>query len=103
MLDLLGAASQLFGDCSAEPNSIEIYLKGVLATEEQLILINQKAKEMEAEWNSQEYARLRRTEYLKLNQDELRFDDIINSTNIWVETILEIKERFPKPVVEEVL
>jgi hypothetical protein len=46
---------------------------------------------------SQEYARLRKAEYDKLNQDELRFDDLENGTTVWVDTINEIKARYPKP------
>ncbi len=42
----------------------------------------------------------RRSEYSKLNQDEMRFDDEINGTTIWIDTIKEIKERFPKPSLE---
>lgn len=43
----------------------------------------------------------RRSEYAKLNQDEMRFDDEINGTTTWIDTIKEIKERFPKPVMEQ--
>lgn len=43
-----------------------------------------------------EYIRLRVVAYAKLNQDELRFDDIINGTNTWVEAIQAIKAEFPK-------
>ena len=39
----------------------------------------------------------RKSEYSKLNQDELRYDDEVNGTTIWIDTIREIKERFPKP------
>lgn len=42
----------------------------------------------------------RRAEYAKLNQDELRFDDEINGTTVWIDTIKEIKKRFPKPTME---
>lgn len=42
----------------------------------------------------------RKIEYSKLNQDEMRFDDEINGTTIWIDTIKEIKERFPKPSLE---
>jgi len=45
---------------------------------------------------SQEYARLRKAEYDQLNQDELRFDDLENGTTTWVDSINEIKARYPK-------
>ena len=47
-------------------------------------------------YNSMEYSRLRKAEYDKLNQDELRFDDEVNKTSTWVDTILAIKAQFPK-------
>ena len=48
------------------------------------------------EYNSLEYARLRRTEYAQLNQFEMLFDDQRDGTTTWVDTINEIKARFPK-------
>lgn len=51
---------------------------------------------LQAEYDSLEYARLRKTEYDKLNQDELRFDDLVNGTTTWVDTINAIKEKYPK-------
>jgi hypothetical protein len=30
----------------------------------------------------------------------MRFDDEINGTTTWIDTIKEIKERFPKPSLE---
>jgi len=38
----------------------------------------------------------REIEYGKLNQDEMRFDDAINGTTIWVDTIKAIKAKYPK-------
>jgi hypothetical protein len=51
---------------------------------------------LQAVYDSQEYARSRKAEYDQLNQDELRFDDLENGTTVWVDTINEIKGRFPK-------
>ena len=42
------------------------------------------------------YQELRRSEYNKLNQDEMRFDDLINSTTTWVDSIKAIKDKYPK-------
>ena len=44
-----------------------------------------------------QYQRDRKSEYDKLNQDELRYNDLINGTNIWIEAINEIKLKYPKP------
>jgi len=38
----------------------------------------------------------REIEYGKLNQDEMRFDDTVNGTTIWVDTIKAIKIKYPK-------
>jgi hypothetical protein len=49
-----------------------------------------------AEYDSQEYARSRKQEYDKLNQWEMQFDDNRDGTSTWVDSINEIKVRFPK-------
>lgn len=59
--------------------------------------IDDEIIKLEAEYRSTEYQRLRKTEYDKLNQDELRYNDLVNNTNIWVEAINEIKSKYPKP------
>ena len=42
------------------------------------------------------YQELRRSEYNKLNQDEMRFDDLVNNTTTWVDSIKAIKAKYPK-------
>lgn len=49
------------------------------------------------EWNATEYIRLRQVEYAKLNQDEMRYNDIKNGTTTWVDAIDAIKALYPKP------
>jgi hypothetical protein len=78
------------------PEDEIIFIKGVKATPEELEKATIKAKEVQAVYDSQEYARLRKAEYDKLNQDELRFDDLENGTTVWQDTINEIKGRYPK-------
>jgi len=56
-------------------------------TDDDMILKLQKTK----------YQRLRKAEYNKLNQDEMRYDDMVNGTNTWGEAIEAIKEKYPKP------
>ena len=51
---------------------------------------------LQAEYDSQEYARNRKAEYDQLNQFEMQFDDDRDSTTTWVDTINEIKGRHPK-------
>ena len=43
------------------------------------------------------YARERKSKYDLLNQDEMRFDDQVNSTTTWVDAINAIKAAHPKP------
>jgi hypothetical protein len=51
---------------------------------------------LQAEYDSQEYARARATEYAALNQFEMQFDDQRDGTTTWVDAINGIKARFPK-------
>jgi len=52
--------------------------------------------ELQAEYDSQEYARNRKAEYDQLNQFEMMFDDNRDGTTTWVDAINEIKARYPK-------
>lgn len=51
---------------------------------------------LQAEYDSQEYARNRKAEYDQLNQFEMQFDDNRDGTTTWVDAINEIKARYPK-------
>ena len=51
---------------------------------------------LQAEYDSQAYARNRKKEYDQLNQFEMMFDDDRDSTSTWVDKINEIKGRHPK-------
>lgn len=46
---------------------------------------------------SRQYARNRRVQYNLLNQDEMRYDDLINTTTTWQDAINAIKVANPKP------
>tara|TARA_R110002051_G_scaffold77984_1_gene141467 strand:+ start:392 stop:706 length:315 start_codon:yes stop_codon:yes gene_type:complete len=52
---------------------------------------------LQAEYDSQLYARNRKEEYDQLNQFELISDDSINGTTTHKDAILAIKAEFPKP------
>ena len=52
---------------------------------------------LQAEYDSLAYARSRKQEYDKLNQWEMQFDDNRDGTSTWVDSILAIKDKFPKP------
>jgi len=55
-----------------------------------------KQAEMQAEYDSQEYARNRKSEYDLLNQFELIGEDSINGTTNHVDAIKAIKSKYPK-------
>ena len=45
----------------------------------------------------QAYSYLRAAAYVELNQDEMRYDDVKNTTTTWVDAIDAIKAAHPKP------
>ena len=51
---------------------------------------------LQAEYDSQEYARKRKAEYDQLNQFEMQFNDDRDGTTTWVDKINKIKARYPK-------
>ena len=46
---------------------------------------------LQAVYDSQAYARSRKAKYDLLNQDEMRYDDLINSTTTWQDASAAIK------------
>jgi hypothetical protein len=58
--------------------------------------LDEEVIRLQAIYDSQEYARLRKAAYDLLNQFEMQFDDQLNGTTTWVEAINEIKARHPK-------
>jgi len=59
-------------------------------------LITAETTRLQTIHDAQAYSRSRATAYAALNQDEMRFDDVTNSTTTWVDAINAIKEEFPK-------
>ena len=60
-------------------------------------VIEAKMIEVQAAYDSQEYARKRKAKYDALNQFELISDDAINGTTTHKDAIVAIKSEFPKP------
>ena len=58
--------------------------------------IDAKQLELQAEYDSQEYARNRKEEYDALNQFEMQFDDDANGTTTWKDAVAAIKAKWPK-------
>tara|TARA_B100000989_G_scaffold184568_1_gene138957 strand:- start:3032 stop:3397 length:366 start_codon:yes stop_codon:yes gene_type:complete len=72
--------------------------KDGIAIKGDLISVDEKeeARKLD-EWKAQQYQRDRKEEYDKLNQDEMRYDDMKNSTTTWIDAIDAIKAKYPKP------
>jgi hypothetical protein len=51
---------------------------------------------LQAAYDAQVYARSRKAAYDLLNQDEMRYDDLINSTTTWQDAIAAIKLEYPQ-------
>jgi len=56
-----------------------------------------KIVELQATYDGLAYARTRKLAYDLLNQDEMRYDDLVNSTTTWQDAIAAIKSATPKP------
>jgi len=59
--------------------------------------ITAEINRLQAIYDGQAYARTRKAKYDLLNQDEMRYDDIKNSTTTWIDAIDAIKLAHPKP------
>ena len=66
-------------------------------TEPTALELSNEVTRLQAVYDSQLYARTRKAKYDLLNQDEMRFDDQVNSTTTWVDAINAIKAAHPKP------
>jgi hypothetical protein len=66
-------------------------------TEPTALEIANEVIRLQAVYDGQAYARERKAKYDLLNQDEMRFDDQVNSTTTWVDAINAIKAAHPKP------
>ena len=66
-------------------------------TEPTALELSNEVTRLQAVYDSQLYARTRKAKYDLLNQDEMRYDDVKNSTTTWVDAIDTIKAAHPKP------
>jgi hypothetical protein len=66
-------------------------------TEPTALELSNEVTRLQAVYDSQLYARIRKAKYDLLNQDEMRYDDVKNSTTTWVDAIDAIKAAHPKP------
>ena len=88
---------------SLKPNSDWVLRDDVLEwldseqTEPTALELSNEVTRLQAVYDSQLYARTRKAKYDLLNQDEMRYDDVKNSTTTWVDAIDTIKAAHPKP------
>ena len=59
--------------------------------------ITTEVNRLQAAYDALDYSRTRKAKYDLLNQDEMRYDDVKNSTTTWVDAIDTIKSAHPKP------
>lgn len=59
-------------------------------------LITLEVARLQGLYDALEYSRIRKEKYDLLNQDEMRFDDLVNNTTTWVDAINAIKLAHPK-------
>ena len=60
-------------------------------------LVDAEVTRLQAVYDSQLYARTRKAKYDLLNQDEMRYDDLVNNSTTWRDGIAAIKAAHPKP------
>ena len=59
--------------------------------------LSNEVTRLQAAYDALDYSRLRKAKYDLLNQDEMRYDDMINNTTTWRDGIAAIKAAHPKP------
>ena len=96
MIDLMTAIQSLTPNAECVVKGDEIEWHSADITQPTQAEIDAEVIRLQAEYDSQEYARNRKKEYDQLNQFEMQFDDDRDSTTTWVDTINEIKGRHPK-------
>ena len=96
MIDLMTAIQNLTPNAECVVRGTEIEWHSTDITQPTDAEITAEITRLQAEYDSQAYARSRKQEYDKLPQFEMQFDDQRDGTSTWVDSINEIKERFPK-------
>jgi hypothetical protein len=66
-------------------------------TEPTALELSNEVTRLQGLYDSQLYARTRKAKYDLLNQDEMRYDDLVNNTTTWRDGIAAIKIAHPKP------
>ena len=75
----------------------ELEWHDAVQTEPTALELSNEVTRLQAVYDSQLYARTRKAKYDLLNQDEMRYDDLVNNTTTWRDGIAAIKAAHPKP------
>ena len=100
MIDTIGTLQALQ---SLKPNAEWVLREDALEwhdseqTEPTALELSNEVTRLQAVYDSQLYARTRKAKYDLLNQDEMRYDDLVNNTTTWRDGIAAIKSAHPKP------
>jgi len=97
-LKQLGYTPQVDFTLQDDSDGNGVYIKSWISSDAQPTVSAIEAAEVEWQtaYDAQAYARSRKQEYDKLPQWEMQFDDQRDGTSTWIDSINEIKERFPK-------
>jgi len=96
MIDLMTAIQSIHPTAEVTVRGTEIEWHSTDITQPTDAEIQAEVTRLQTEYDSLAYARSRKEEYDKLPQFEMQFDDQRDGTTTWVDSINEIKERFPK-------
>jgi len=98
-----GVATTADAIMSLHPTAKWSFSEGVVTwnsgdiTEPTALALSNEVTRLQAAYDALDYSRLRKAKYDLLNQDEMRYDDVKNSTTTWVDAIDAIKAAHPKP------
>ena len=90
------ASNQLDMDNENPMKPCDVVVENNIARLRTEVEIISETTRVQAEYDGQAYARSRKAKYDLLNQDEMRYDDLVNSTTTWQDAIASIKLEYPK-------
>ena len=88
---------------SLTPNAEWVLTGGALnwldsgQTEPTALELSNEVTRLQTVYDGLDYSRVRKAKYDLLNQDEMRYDDLVNNTTTWRDAIAAIKAAHPKP------
>jgi|TARA_B110000908_G_scaffold159726_1_gene202235 hypothetical protein len=96
MLDIMAVIQSLRPNAQLSVRGDVVEWLDTVQTEPTAAEIATEVTRLQAAYDAQAYARSRKAAYDLLNQDEMRYDDLINSTTTWQDAIAAIKLEYPQ-------